>query len=1000
MYLMRDRNKLFLVTGLILSTWAGACVWAHAQAPNRAALLQQAQGLEQAAAKLNEQGNPEQALPIAQKSVDLYEQAWGAASLDLTEKLNNLALLYKSAGHYAQAEPLYRRALAMWEKAFGLQHPVVATGLSNLSALCQDLGRLEEAETLARQALAIREKTLGPNSEDTADSLSNLALLLDNSGRYAEAEPLYKRAVAIWEKVLGPDSLRLSVGLNNLACLYEDWGRYGEAEPLLRRALRIREKVLGPEHRDTATCLNNLGALYRTMARYTEAEPLYRRALAIWEKALGPEHPNVASALSNLASLCDDLGRSAEAEALHKRALAIREKVLGPDHPDTATSLNNLAVLYVNTGRYGEAEPLLVRTLKLREAAYGPEAPSVASSLNNLASVYRHSGRNAEAEGLFARCLAIRRKVLGPDHPLVASTLSNRAWLYAGTQRLPAALADFQEALRIENHLAATLFAMGSPRQRAELAGNLASTTDAALTLCAGTMTDDPQARRLGLEICLARKGWLLASELAEVRAARLASDPQAGQVFGQLRRVREQLARMAYTTPPPDQEADFHNRWSQLQGTQEALESDLAHLSAESAATTARTRANLGAVARSLPQDSALVEFMTYQASLFTAASERSSWGDWQYVAYVLRPGADTPECVPLGSAETIDEAVRALRRGKTLWGMLGAGLEVSDRVWKPLEAHLTGVKRVILSPDGELAMLPFASLPRSGPSGPEFLCERYVLQLVNSGRDLIPVARPQTAGAVLLGDPDFKGKAAAPPPTQPTAGPLRGVTLTPLPQTRLEVQQIGQRLREAGVATRVLLGAQATKTAVSQLAAPALVHLATHGFFLPDTEAPGSGAGDRSHNRRTYLHDPMHRSGLAFAGAQRLFSGATLPVGQDNGVLTAGEVAGLNLQGTRLVVLSACDTGLGEVQRGEGVMGLRRAFAGAGAQAVMMSLWQVPDEATRHLMVDFYERYLVTGDAAAALAEAQRAALAAQRAAGRVEPWAWGAFVVCGAS
>jgi tetratricopeptide (TPR) repeat protein len=970
-----------------------------------------------------EMGRYAQAAILAERALAIRQKALAPDSLDLAGGMNNLGWIYTNLGRFADAEPLYKRAIAIWEKKLGANDPTVATGLGNLSALYDDVGRYAEAEEVAQRALAIREKALGPEHRDTATSLNNLAVLYDNMGRYAEAEPVYRRALAIWEKTVGPNSPGVAACLNSLGTLYQETGRYDQAEAPVKRALAIREKISGPQHPDTATCLNNLGALYMNMSRDSDAEPPFKRAVAIYEKALGPNHPETATGLSNLASLYEDMGRYAEAEALEKRALAIREKALGPDHPDTATSLGNLAVLYCNTNRCDEAEPLLKRSLAIREKALGPNAPSVASSLDSLGALYQQAGRYSEAEPLVERALAIREKALGPEHPRVAATLVNRARLACAQGRLEAALADMQRAVQIENRLAERLFAISSPRQREGLAAQLDYTTSEALTLCSELMPDSPQARRLGLEVVLARKGWLMASELAEVRTVRLASDPHTARTFTQLQSVREQLAKLAFSIPPPAQEQAAKARWVDLETQQDALESELAHQSAESAGLTARTKADCKAVSEAIPDAAALVEFTAYQTFNFKATGAQPSWAGWKYAAYVLQPRSEDPICVPLGDAEKIDAAVHSLLRAKSLWEIIGTGADVYDFVCRPLEKHLDGVNRVILAPDGELAEIPFGVLPSS--AGPTFLCEKHILQLVNSGRDLVSVESPATSGAVLVGDPDFKSCAPASPGKPATTAIAKAATttalvremrglpnsarLTPLPQTRTEVEQIAHRLREAGESTRVLLGDEATKSALKAMTAPRYLHLATHGFFLPDSPPQPPAVPSKPVTRgggapvlqptALLLHDPMHRSGLALAGAQRLLNGESIPQGQDDGVLTAGEVASLNLQGTRLVVLSACDTGLGEVRRGEGVMGLRRSFATAGAQAVMMSLWEVPDEPTRQLMVSFYDHYLTTADPALALAQAQREALAAQRAAKRIEPWKWGAFVVCGA-
>jgi tetratricopeptide (TPR) repeat protein len=379
-------------------------------------------------------GRCQRVLPHAQACASLVEK-WDFAFPEAARLLNKAGVYLYERALFEEAEPLYQRALAIWEKALGPEHSDVARSLNNLAVLYRNQGKYAAGEPLYQRALAIWEKALGPEHSDVATSLNNLAVLYANQGKYAEAEPLYQRALAIWEKALGPEHPDVAQSVNNLAELYRGQGKYAEAEPLYQRALAIWEKALGPEHPDVALSLNNLAELYRNQGKYAEAEPLYQRALAIREKTLGPEHPDVALSLNNLALLYANQGKYAEAEPLYKRALAIFEKALGPEHPNVATSLNNLAGLYDSQGKYAEAEPLYKRALAIREKALGPEHPDLASSLNNLAELYRRQGKYAEAEPLYQRALAIWEKALGPEHPDVALSLENYAALLCKTER-------------------------------------------------------------------------------------------------------------------------------------------------------------------------------------------------------------------------------------------------------------------------------------------------------------------------------------------------------------------------------------------------------------------------------------------------------------------------------------------------------------------------------------------------------------------------------------
>jgi tetratricopeptide (TPR) repeat protein/CHAT domain-containing protein len=393
-------------------------------------------------------GRYAEAVPFAEKAIELTRKQRGENRTEFAIAISWLAYLFEAQGHYAEAEPLYKRSLEIREKILGPNHLDVAKDLNNIAALYRDEGRYAEAEPLFKRALSITEKALGPEAIDVA--LNNLATLYSNQGRYAEAEPLYKRAIAIGEKTLGPDHPTIANRLDNLARLYDDQGRYPEAEPLFKRALAIDEKALGPDHPDVGRDLNNLAILYHRQGRYREAESLYKRSLANAEKALGADHPDVGTRLNNLATWYQDQGRYAEAEPLLKRALTIDEKAFGPDHPVVGLHINNLASVYQDQGRYSEAEPLYKRSLAIAEKALGPDHPEVATRLNNLAELNRTQAHYAEAEPLFKRALAIDERVLGPEHASVAIDLKNLARLYHDQGRYTEAEPFLKRALAID----------------------------------------------------------------------------------------------------------------------------------------------------------------------------------------------------------------------------------------------------------------------------------------------------------------------------------------------------------------------------------------------------------------------------------------------------------------------------------------------------------------------------------------------------------------------
>ncbi|WP_437586062.1 tetratricopeptide repeat protein [Sorangium sp. So ce1000] len=953
-----------------------------------------ANALNNLAALLATKGDPAAAEPLYRRALAIWEKALGPEHPDVAISLNNLAGLLKAKGDYAAAEPLYRRALAIWEKALGPEHPHVADALNNLASLLQAKGDHAAAEPLYRRALALRERALGPEHPHVAQSLNSLAMLLYAKGDYAAAEPLFRRALAIWEKALGPAHPHVANALNNLALLLEATGDYAAAEPLLRRALAVLERALGPEHPHVATAMNNLALLLQAKGDYAAAEPLLRRALAIRERALGPEHPHVATTLTNLAGALLPKGDYAAAELLYRRAAAIWERALGSEHPHVANALNNLAELLWVKGDYAAAEPLFRRALAIREKALGPEHPHVATTVNNLATLLLAQGDYAAAEPLYRRALTILEKALGPEHPRVAAALNNLAALLWASAAPTRALPLMQRAAAILERVMTSVLATSSERQKHAFTLKVQGYTDMAVSLHVRALPDRADAARLALAGLLRHKGRVLDAMTDMLGQLRARGRPEDQAKLTLLTSLRGELATRSLSGPAPGEDLSrYSDALAKLRADAEALEQDLAArykaLAAERRAVTVET------VQAALGPGAALVEVALVQP--FDPRATSSRWyGDPHYVAYVLHPTGD-PSWVELGPAAPIDALVGAARAALSTADprYAEAARALDEKVMRPVRQLLGEAHEVYLSPDGELNLVPFAALVDERG---QFLLARYRFTYLTSGRDLLRLQVTRTesprSSPLVLGNPAYDDEGGAAPTGAPSgrrSDAMGTMQFGPLRWTESEARGVANLLPNA----RLKLDKDATEAAVKALDGPSIVHMATHGFFLAQPRA-GLHVPDEARPFVTLLQpgalpplpeNPLLRSGLALAGANLRRSGS------EDGVLTALEVAGLNLWGTKLVVLSACDTGIGTLSRGEGVYGLRRALVLAGADSQIMSLWKVADKETQALMTAYYGRLSAGEGRSDALREVQLA-----MARKRLHPYYWAAFIAGG--
>ena len=499
----------------------------------------------------------------------------------------------------------------------------------------------------------------------------------------------------------------------------------------------------------------------------------------------------------------------------------------------------------------------------------------------------------------------------------------------------------------------------------------------------------DPAARDLAAQVILQRKGRVLdamSGSLAALRE-RLNVDDQA--LLDQLDTTTADLAKLALNGPQKMDAAEYRKQLKTLEDQNEKLESEISRRSAQFRAQSQPV--TLKAVQGAIPGNAALIEFVTYRP-FNPKADENEQYGEPRYVAYVIRNQGDV-RWRELGEAQAVDADVDKLRqalRDPKRADVRDLARMIDEKVMRPIRSLVGDATQLLVSPDGELNLIPFAALVDEEG---RYRVERYSFTYLTSGRDLLrmQVARKGKGKPLIVANPSFGEPDASDVPRESvtTARALSEIYFAPLGGTEEEARTIQTLFPEANLLT----GAGATESAVKGVAAPRILHIATHGFFLANIVSPAGGnppGATRGANASAGIENPLLRSGLALAGANRRGSG-----GGDYGILTALEASSLNLWGTKLAVLSACDTGVGEVRNGEGVYGLRRAFVLAGAESLLMSLWPASDYSTRRLMADYYKNLKNGMGRGAALREVQLQLLKNNP---QLHPFSWANFIQSG--
>lgn len=943
------------------------------------------------------------------------ETRHGAESLPAADVLDLLGESLWRGGKASVPETvtLAERALRIREKLQGPDHVGLAKSLNNLGQVRRLRGDLPGALLHLERALALRRAAFGADHVEVGKSLNNVALVVWAMGDYRRARALYAETLAILEKTMGPEHPGVAMVMNNVAIVLSELGDYAGALALSERSFAIREKALGADHPDLAQGLQTMAnQLYRT-GDFERARTAYERSAAIYEKSLGPDHPDLALALFNLGHFLAQTGDRDEGLKLYRKSLDIRRRILPAGHFDIGMSQNNLGLLLVEMGELEAARTSLEEAGEILPKALGPDHPFVAETISEMAILLERSGDPRGAAGHFRNALAIHERSLGPDHPSRARILN--AW--ADTQLelgdSIGAVASGLNAERISRaHLRLTTRSF-SESQALNYAASRTEGLDLPLTIAARGLPAGP--RRDVLDGVVRSRAVVLDEMAARHRTAFGSTDPVVDSLWTRVRDARGRLAHLIIRGVADDSPEAYRAEVDAATREKGAAEEDLARRSGLFQAELARTRIGLADVLAALPANAVLVSLVRYVPSGNAAARPA-------YVAFVTRPSPERIEVVPLGDAGRIDAAVAAWRSESAVEPSasgagrpsLPAGEALRKLAWDPLERLVPAKALVLVVPDGALHLVNFGALP--SPDG-RFLVETGPLfHYLSSERDIIPEAGNSGAGLLAIGDPDYEKAGVAP---QAVKAPLyRGgragcdrfedYRFRRLPGTReeiVEIERLWKRERRGEMFTS-LDGPDAEEGRVKAgMTGKRIVHLATHGFFLNDgcvsalegrRGVGGLDIAGTPSKTAARGDNPLLLTGLALAGANDRDRSPR----DEDGALTAEEVASLDLRGVEWAVLSACETGAGTVRSGEGVLGLRRAFEIAGVRTLVMSLWAVKDDAAAAWMRELYRARLEKGlSTAESIREASLRVLADRRERGlSVHPSQWAAFIAAG--
>jgi len=798
--------------------------------------------------------------------------------------------------------------------------------------------------------------------------VSNMGVMYLIQGRTLEAEQFITYAVTESER-LGKTSVAYASNLNSKAKLLQVLGHYNEAEQMFNEALVSLAAKLGTNSLQHAIVLNNKAMLYQVVGRYPEAIELMKQSLVALEASnkrtlQGKKSFDSRKFNSNLALLYQLSGSLSQAETEFLAIKKVFENRGQKNNPEYANLLNQLSLLYVQMNKLDQVEPLLVKAADVYKRKFTTENPAYAKVQYDLGTFYRLQERMAEAETALTNALGIRQRTLGENHPDYVKSLEAVGILYWKKEDIARAYPYLKQAcdksLEFINHY----FAPMSETEKTKYWDILQPRFQRFYNYAIEAGGVNPEVWIDVFNYQIATKALLLNSTNKIKKAILASGNSELIKDYISWIGQKEALAR--YYSLSKEELKSQKIDLSAFEKTANELERSLSQRSTDFAKGYEAEAVTGNSIATRLLDSEAVLELIRVRGF------DKDFTDEARYIALVVSKGISQPRMVLLENGNEMES--RYAKFYKNAVQQRVADQYSYSQYWERIDLLLTGKKIVYVSPDGVYNQININTLKRTEA---DYLLNRYDIITIGNSKDIIALKdKKPTVGkkeAFVLGFPDYGGNAVA------------------LPGTKVEIDGINKILGTSGFKVVKREQREASEASLKAVKAPTLMHIATHGYFLADADLKsGDAMGIDAENAK---NNPLLRSGLILAGVQSQDNSSVDLESNDNGVLTAYEAMNLSLEGTDLIILSACETGLGDVRAGEGVYGLQRAFLVAGANALIMSLWKVDDAATQELMTNFYINWSKNGNKQRAFKQAQLQLMTKYK-----EPYYWGAFVMMG--
>ncbi|MCB9187756.1 MAG: tetratricopeptide repeat protein [Flavobacteriales bacterium] len=977
-------------------------------------------------------GKNEEAERLLQEALAIQKELFGSKHPAYITSLNNLGQVHYQLGNYVLAEKELEEVCALRREVQGETHPDYAISLLVLSNIKSTLQKYGEAELLLKSNLTIIEATQGIWNSTYANSLTTLAGVYLEMGRYLDAESAYLKSLEISEKIRGTSHPEHATILNNMAQLYGEMGLYEKsiycgnqaieitrnafgdndpnliypytvlanvykdledfktAEDLILKAKKLTEINFGTEHPNYLNTIHNLAAFYYEMGSLEEAEPIYLLVAEKYAGIYGKQHGEYVNVLNGLGALymtkmmyAQDTVKfkvyAEKAGEYFNQILSIDSVILDLKGQDFALHLNNAAELYRMSGNYTLAESYYLNSIENIIGLFGEDHGSLGVNYNNLGLLYENMGDRDQAVKYYLKSIEIKEKRFGSISSSLANSYINLASLIGEQGHVKEAFEYFKKGFEIDDYNIDLNFSFMTADEKLNYLKNSRYYGDLLNTFGDANHENFSVITTMMYDVELRNKGLVLKTSNQIKQQILNGKDQELTENYEHWISLKKELANQMSMLE--------ENRTLSIDTLENQIKSLEKEINKSVQLTEKQSWSNWKEIRKSLKEGEAAIEFTHFYKQ---GESPVSTYG-----ALILKANSEVPVYVELFEESRLLDIIGTyagndLAYINEVYGKAGQlDTRLFKSIWEPMMEELKGIKEVYYAPVGLLNKISFGAI---GVSEQKYLSDLFTLNQVSSTVSINTYDKHISVKEISL----FGGAKYSEEPNKDDIWKY-------LPGTKKEVEQIAQSFKDNQLTASLWVGDEATEEQFKSLEATAasIVHVATHGFFYPDlsefesdemavneVEEVDFRGGSRGYKTFVTSKDPLMRAGIVFTGANKGWEEQT--AGNEDGVLTAYEVSNLNLSKVGLIVLSACETGLGEIKGSEGVYGLQRAFKSAGVEQMVMSLWQVPDKETQQFMVQFYEELLKDGNAPRAFKATQKIMKK------NLDPFYWGAFVL----